>query len=108
MRDGMMINLLVALLVVPVPDLELQATRPLRSTVQFYGPDQNANALREYTTAFVRTFVEERGRRFTITSGHRSNSTAHADGALDYRSNDVSGNERHGEAQSLSLGLGSN
>lgn len=82
--------------------------RDLPSTVEFYGPDQNANALREYEAAATTALLLTTGRNLDITSAHRSRSSspAHADGAIDYRSNNISATHRHTEARELSIALG--
>lgn len=78
----------------------------------FYGPDGYANALREFEYVTVKDFLNATGRDMVWTSGHRdatggSNpSAAHADGAVDFRTNDISSQERHSEAQAVSAILG--
>jgi hypothetical protein len=68
---------------------------------QFYGPNPNANAVREYLYGNTRAFVEGRGRVFTVTSGYRNNSDAHKAGAIDYHA-PKSSEEAHLEAKKLS------
>jgi len=84
-----------AQLFVPVPPL-----------LDFYGPDGWANALREYEVAQINAFLHGRGRESVVTSANRTNSPAHSEGAVDYSSKDLSTDERHAEAQSLSTALG--
>jgi hypothetical protein len=48
-----------------------------------------------------------RGRQMVATSEHRDNSPAHQNGAIDFRSKDLSPEDRHHEAKAVSKALGS-
>lgn len=50
--------------------------------------------------------LASRGRKLEVTSEHRDNSTAHQQGAIDYRSKNISSEERHEEAKEVSEALG--
>jgi hypothetical protein len=75
----------------------------LKPGAQYYGPDLNSNAIREYLTGTARAYFEGEGRGFVVTDGYRPGDAPHSQrGAIDVRSSDIDTAQRQNEAKGLS------
>lgn len=93
----------------PAPILALLAAAAVTPSLALADePSAAAREARSNIESTTQRVLEDRGRELDVTSRHRDDSPAHARGAIDYSSKDLSTTERHEEAREVSRALGDN